>query len=416
MGLVCSVERRWALWVSALGAAHGCTFNATPLFEPDARTSSVIASDAGAHDAARSKPSKTMTKDADSGVNPSTNTGVANGTAGQAGSRPTTGAAAAAQADAGSAPVAGRAGQFADAGCSVACAAPAAARCDAVGSYGLRMLAEVSWDTTTWVDSDRGPAEFFALLHVDSVDVQTHALAATLHACKLTLPEFDSSSACSRYQLQVPDAIWGDPSLPGEQLAGSYDCDTSGCSLRFDPVSSVRGITLSDAQGPWPEAGSTSPLQFPDDDSDNIAGVSVDIFSKASVAIPDTDCGGEGDDPISAEQIGRMPLGLRAQLRAALKLDATCTVSEPSASAASIDIRAANCLLEVDAITSPSCNEMYRNFIDESLPSYETLARGEEPSASDASDTEPSTGSVLQVVRFAPGEAASCEAVRAIKF
>jgi hypothetical protein len=56
-----------------------------------------------------------------------------------------------------------------------------------------------------------------------------------------------------------------------------------------------------------------------------------------------------------------------------------------------IDMRAANCMLQVDAVSSPSCSEPYRNFIEESLPDYETLEKGAQPSAGSA-PKEPSTG------------------------
>jgi hypothetical protein len=313
------------------------------------------------------------------------------------------------------------AGHASDAGCVAACGAPAPSNCDALGSYGLRMTADVTWESTSGVDSGRGPFELYALLHVDEVDAQAGKLGATLRVCGLVLPTFTSSAACGSYQLQAPDSIWDQGSLAGLPLSGAYDCDASGCALRIEPASYLRGVELADVHGPWPEAGSTSESQFPDDDGDGVAGVSVDVLSSGSdgsgeceywAAVP------AGLTPTSptAAPWGRLPLGLRAQLTAALKLDPACSLSELSATAVSLGVRAAGCLQAIDAGASAGCTEEIRAAFDESLPNYEVLGPGDVPAADGVRNKKPSEGPILKALRFPAPAAISCEQVRAAMF
>jgi hypothetical protein len=118
-------------------------------------------------------------------------------------------------------------------------------------------------------------------------------------------------------------------------------------------------------------------------------------------------------------QIGRLLLGMRAQLTAAMRLAPDCKISDVVASDATLDLRSAGCF--VTSGTNPTsasseCSEQLRTGIDQTLPSYEVLEAGEIPDLSNVSNKRPSAGTILKAVRFAPGSHVSCDQVRKAKF
>lgn len=334
-------------------------------------------------------------------------------------------------------------------------AKPPVQSCNAIGSYGLRAALDVTWGSTAWFDVGRGTAELSGVVHVDSIDPKTQAVSARFQACGLSLPALDSSALCSRYQLQLPAAVWDDGVLPEQKLDGSYSCDGSKCTLQLAPLSYAMGIELADVDGPWPELEDTSPAQFADDDSDGFPGVSVDVLSTASLASGQNACttpnvptaptssgpgrtgssgnSGNGNSGMNKSgpqapvtpaavptPIGRLQLGLRTQLTAAMQLSADCKLHEPTASDASLDLRSAGCFVMegVDpASASAGCSEELRANFDETLPHYDALEKGEAPSSNTGPGTtkpagKPSEGTVLKAVRFAPGTPVTCEQLR----
>jgi hypothetical protein len=195
------------------------------------------------------------------------------------------------------------------------------------------------------------------------------------------------------------------------------------------------GIRLADEHGPWPELEDIIPSQFADDDADGFAGVSVDVTSLASVATAPNVCSasnGNGNGPPpgrgnpmtmqpattppTAAPFGRLPLGLRTQLTAAMRLAPDCTLSDVTASDASVGLRAAGCFVTAGAdpaTASAGCSEEIQAEVDRSLPSYEVLDQGDLPSRG-AGNTKPSAGTLLQVVRL-PAQP-DCAAVRKAMF
>jgi len=114
---------------------------------------------------------------------------------------------------------------------------------------------------------------------------------------------------------------------------------------------------------------------------------------------------------------------LRTQLTASLQLAPDCQLQESSASRASIALRAAGCFVMdgTDPATATlGCSEELRASYDETLPQYEALEEGKAPKGSapgpGSGRGEDSKGTILKVVRFAPGTQVGCEQVRATMF
>jgi hypothetical protein len=302
----------------------------------------------------------------------------------------------------------------------------AAVQCDAVGGYGLRAALDVTWDATAWSDVGRGTVELYGLLQVDSVDPMTHATSAKFRACGLQLPALTSSALCSSYQLQLPESVWSKNLLREQKLSGTYECVAASCALRFDPVSYSLGIRLADEHGAWPALEDTMPSQFVDDDADGFPGVSVDVSSLTGVCSATNGSGngpppGRGNpmamQPTAAMPFGRLLVGLRTQLTAAMQVAPDCKLSEITASQASVGLHAAGCF--VTSGTDPmsanaGCSEEIRAEVDRSLPSYEVVAKGDMSGPSTIGAGKPSTGTVLQVVKL-PAQP-DCEAVRSAMF
>lgn len=206
--------------------------------------------------------------------------------------------------------------------------------------------------------------------------------------------------------------------LPMPNLAGTYACDTTGCSLKIDPTTYALGIRLP-ASAPWPDPGETSSSQFPDDDRDGLPGAGVDVVpQRPSDPSACENSSGSGVQPPGMGAMAwsqRIWLGLRTQLSAAVDLGADCRVSSASASSQTIGLRSAGCTFRMGAggPTGPmggstTCNDELSYMVDESLPPYEVLAAGAKP----ASWLPSSRGPELKAVHFAAGQPVSCEQVR----
>ena len=301
--------------------------------------------------------------------------------------------------------------------------------CEAASSYGLRLSADVSWDATNaFADSGRGPLELYALVQVESEDPKTHAVSASGRVCGISLPPNGSALTCGVYEYRFADALWDRRELPKLRLEGSYECRPDGCSLKLAPTSYLLGFKLDPPESPWPTAASTQASQYPDHDVDGMPGVSADIISQTS-ALPNAACASVAG--VSAGQpgeSGRILLGLRAQLSAAVKLAPDCRVAEAYGALQALDLRAAGCMLSNanwaagngngngNGNMAPSetpCPEELRLAADQGMPNYQVLSPGQAPTVSATGrDTSSSRGTVLRAVRFAPGAMPTCEQVR----
>ena len=312
-------------------------------------------------------------------------------------------------------------------------------RCEPVGSYGLRLDADLSWEGSAngLADPGRGHAELFVLLDVSQVDAQTGAVSATGRLCGLTLPAMTSPLSCNAYEYRFADKLWEQRELPALMLQGRYDCAADSCRLQLTPpFSYVLGIQLPPGRPDWPDAGTAPASQVPDHDTDGLPGVSAEIISQAS-AVPSANpncsytplgvpTGGAG--AAAESTTGRVLLGLHAQLGAAMDLAADCRVTRGTGALQALNLRAAGCQLNTvpwnpaqgnppgAGDTSSACTEEVRSVMDEALPSYHVLADGEAPRGGTLRDVSISRGPVLQAVRFGPGPAPSCEQVRKAMF
>jgi hypothetical protein len=402
------------------GAAAGCSFQTAPLFQPgaDAGNATLGATKTpDAHVPGAGQPTQTQL---DAAVMPPSTSGFGADAASSTAAAPpvTTPAADAAPP---STPT--------TTGPDAATAAPAD-RCDAVGRYALELSMDVAWDSSAgFIEAGRGRANLYALVSVERVDPQTHAVTASGRVCGLSLPELDAMGGCASYQLRFDDALWDRPALPALQLGGTYACDTTNCNLQLDPTRYDLGLQLDDPAGPLPDAGVATGLQFPDDDGDGQPGITVDVVTQASTGTS-SECAypsawtqnGAPDMNAAPASSWRLLLGARTQLMAAVGLGADCRVAQASGAAQSLDLRAAGCGFEPGSDPSDTmCAEEWRGAIDQSMPQYHVLGPGEAPPPSTSTsmstrDVTPSQGTVVQAVKLDPAAMVGCREVRAMMF
>jgi hypothetical protein len=306
-------------------------------------------------------------------------------------------------------------------------AAPPLAHCEGAGSYGLQLAVDLTWEATSALaDPGRGTAKLYALVQVERVDPQTHALTAHGQVCGLTLPPFATSSSCQQHQFRFDDGMWNQPTLPPLQITGSYTCAADGCRLQIEPTTYALGIHLDPVTAPWPAPGSATADQFSDDDDDGSPGVSAEVVTQVGV-VGNPSCAfltgmQGGGAPMNMNQNQRLLLALRTQLSAAVITAADCHIDHAAGTVQLLDLRAAGCNFQsmgqpaLDA-GNTNCPDELRGAIDQSLPQYHVLATGEMPSATTpARDTTLSLGAQLSAIRFDPAMPVSCRQVRDAMF
>ena len=436
-----SCVRPWQMLIGAtLSLGVGCAFDTAPIAGSAAGADASVVHAGSAGASAQAAPTASS-----AGSSGATGIGTAATTpANQPATSSSTAAATAAGAGVGAPGVAVAAGAPAPPNTSMPVPPPPAAGptnagpvgmpssdiCDAAASYGLRLSADLAWDGVNALSSSgRGPAELYALIEVERVDPQTRAITASGRVCGISLPPNGNSLSCGLYEMRFADKLWDQRDIPKLSVQGSYDCRPDGCSLQLAPTSYVVGIQHDPPQSPWPQSGTTQVSQYPDHDSDGMPGVTANIIGQAS-PMPNVTCGytpltamsgGPGKGPAESAD-GRMLLGLRTQLMAAVGLAADCHVTQATGALQSLDLRAAGCMLpgvdwtqgmtNMQPSESP-CSEDLRNTIDQSLPQYEVLSAGQAPPAAvGGSDTAISRGTVLRAVRFRAGSMPTCEQVR----
>ena len=289
--------------------------------------------------------------------------------------------------------------------------------CAGMGSYGLQITADLAWDSSNGLTlAGRGPAEIYAKLDVQELAADGGAFHATARVCGIVFPPSSSPLSCGPRQLRFAQELWDHRAIPPWSVDGQYTCAADACTLQLASSPYDLGV------------GSAPSLHFPDDDGDGSPGVTVDV------AVPPNDsanpsCGawlGWGASAAS-ESAGSLRIGLHAQLQAALRLAADCSITHATAALEAFELQAADCApstsvwgagqAQTGAAGSPSasasCSPEQRTALAESLPRYRVLNLNEVPAAAAVPrDSSPSAGTALRAVRFIPGGAATCEQVR----
>jgi len=327
--------------------------------------------------------------------------------------------------------------------------------CDMRGIYGGKLTVEAWWggrtigELVSIVDAGRDTIRLDILFSIDAIE-SDGTMSGTGKACNIELPPFYSTLVCESYQPVFPVQAWNSASNPVFAVSGKAECTDPGCTLHFDTVSAMLGVKLNDPFGDWPQAAETLSLScadgtgsdcFPDHDDDGHPGITVDLLTEG-IAPTASPCpwaeSGNYDyraAPISfnlailvdwtVPRTDRIHLGARAKIGGDIAIEDDCNGARGSAVAEGFDSRAISCYLKEGTPTgdidgtiadeNTPCTSDNRQFMDENLPIYNCLKKGEVPPEDliVVSDYSPSDGPKMSLVKLGEiGDSITCEDVR----
>jgi hypothetical protein len=287
------------------------------------------------------------------------------------------------------------------------------------GWFAIKTVIDVWWQGTAVRDPGRGDIEVYLLGKLEGVCQDGTGGVGTIKACGTRLPPFTSDVACDAFQIQFPDEMWDSPNMPRFTTTGSTTGFNPGDVLTIDSAVGLVGIDLMDGQesGTWPtsmetgsiscEAGTGLPC-FPDHDNDGQPGITVQLRTDAadytsdlgdgtctgnglpykyrgSPTVTDIGAGGGAGGGVRAEKVR---IGLRTKLGGAGAIGDDCVSGVGDSIAEFLDSRAVDCEIDPDTLpaTDPrvssgdtACTATEAQFVDDNVPQYIVLAKGETP-------------------------------------
>lgn len=320
--------------------------------------------------------------------------------------------------------------------------------CELAGVYALRIDVEVAWggqegalfDLT---DDGRGTITIVAGIVIGDLDADNE-LTGRLTPCGVELPPFYSSVLCETYAPTFPTTIWDDGAAPQFQVTGRVQCTNPGCIITLDPVTTLLGIELEDADAAWPTAGQADDFRcpsgrgedcYPDHDRDGKPGITV-LLPGNRIVPGYGPCANSGFErrgaPLNANlfaildgvvRTDRLHLGVRARLGGSGRFGDDCGVGGGNGIAEFVQSRAAGCMREAGthnpferaAGQNDPCSAAEALFMNQNLPIYDILRIGDRPASNlDLVDRSPSEGTRVGLTRIADaGGEVSCADVRA---
>ncbi|MBN1654592.1 MAG: hypothetical protein JXA30_12550 [Deltaproteobacteria bacterium] len=327
--------------------------------------------------------------------------------------------------------------------------------CDLTGVYGGRVTLEAFWGGRSFlgglvalVDAGRAPIVIHIMYSIDSID-EDGTINATAKTCNIELPPFYTSIICEVYQPVFPPQAWESEANPIFDITGKVDCLDPGCVVHIDPTPALLGVELEDPRGSWPEPSETQSLEcasgegadcFPDHDDDGISGITADLLTEGKPA--NSDCLMLGTypgefrfraAPLSTDlnilfsrpvpRTDRIHLGTRAIVGGDPVIMDNCIALKGPALAEGFQSRAISCMIQPGMPTgttgtaggNTSCTSDQRQFMDENLPLYNCMKKGDvpDPELTAIEDHSPSNGPDISLVKLGElDDDISCEDVR----
>lgn len=331
--------------------------------------------------------------------------------------------------------------------------------CDPFGMYAVRVEIDVYWGGRTGgfaelTDDGRG----LLVVYLGMAIGQQSAPGVRdgfIKPCGVEILPFYSSTLCETYVPLFPDAVWDSPSVPVTQVQVTYQCLHPGCLLNIEPGVGLIGIDMDNPEALWPTASETTSLActagmgescFPDIDEDGHPAVTLELVTTGAVPPPAGTMGncagfnrraapisedlgalfdttGTGDGVRRAD---RMFLGTRIKLGGATKISDDCTTGVGVGLAEFIQARAWGCMLKpgsgVNAFSTGAgsdeeCTLMEGRFLDENLPIYRILLRGETPDPGLNVPQHASDGPIYSTVRIGTSlTPPACQVIRSTAF
>jgi hypothetical protein len=271
----------------------------------------------------------------------------------------------------------------------------------ASGTFAIKTEVDVWWaqDTATpIVDPGRGKITVYLMGKLSGV-CEDGVGKGVIRGCGTVLPPFVSYAACDAFQIEFPDALWDQPTMPTFETTGNTSGFEPGETLAINIATGLIGIDMNDPDmGTWPTPDQTGtfacPLGmgqmcFPDDDGDMNPGVTLKM-GKIGQQFKPNGCGLTGDDPVvyrgvpfdaiggvddASVRAETLYVGIRTRIGGAGLIGSDCKSGVGDAMAVYMDSRVFDCI----ATDGSPCELEQSTFIDENAPNYNILAKGAAP-------------------------------------
>lgn len=315
---------------------------------------------------------------------------------------------------------------------------------DSVPRFAARFDVDVFWQdevnpTSPLFDPGRGTIQWYSRLDLTTNCPDGSHVCVKLRPCGVSLPPLLSRSSGAVVQMIAPDTLWDSEDIASASTAALWmrACPVDGVS--FDHVTQLLGIALDDQQSAWPSYAETPFLRcaagqgedcFPDQDRDGNPGVTFQLMQPSRV--PDVASTRKVNWQYTAMPIDanlanlgggatELWLGLRAKLSSSYFMAPNCAGGSGRAVVEDIALRLFGCKMQ----NGSACNPPAATFVDQTLPVFHVLQRGDTPpgalrehtSAGATADLDfrTSAGGTVHVVRMA-ADSGSCADVRAAEY
>jgi hypothetical protein len=279
-----------------------------------------------------------------------------------------------------------------DAGAVDAASPDAAATCDFTGTWGSKLVIDVSWTpqgiTGILLASGSGTITQW-ILSTRTLSANTSTESAV--ACGIDLPDFDGTAIAGGevYGVRFPDSLFDNGYLPTFAINGTFSGSLPGSTYNTSAAAVLLGLTLTNpTTAPWPATITTEV----DMDQDGEPGVTADTLQGNGYTYP----------PVDVFETNRAD-ELYLAIRQVTQLSATATdcntltgtvsiptITSDGTSKSAIDSHVIGCRI---AGTTTNCNSTQWSFVDNTQPVF-----------------APSGGSSFASMRIASGS--TCASVR----
>ena len=232
---------------------------------------------------------------------------------------------------------------------------------------GNHIIAEVSWPAKTGIEAGTGTMHIWTLtvLDMQAPDPTTGAIPATgkVKPCGSTIPALTKTGIAGGGKVQtiIPDEVWDQPGIPTFNATGTLSGFDVGATVQMDPVVSLVGMDMDNAEGPWPS--SFKQINAVDHDGDGKPGIFARPRTDAPFGAPPTSLL-EALNP-NGKRATAIYVATRTKVELGGQRD-TCTTASGSATVHMLDTHVVGCLRN----DNKACSAGEVDFIDQNQPKF----------------------------------------------
>jgi hypothetical protein len=150
-----------------------------------------------------------------------------------------------------------------------------AAACPRLGelTLAIHVVVDVTWPDTLGAEGGSGKLHAWNLARMTANGT---SLDGITQPCGSDLPELTLKPLIGggKFDIDVPDAVWDAPSAPKTATMGTISGFDIGSTLSTDVTNLLVGLTMSDADGPWPDShGEVMTVDADGDDEPGFTGI-----------------------------------------------------------------------------------------------------------------------------------------------